>query len=60
MRQPWINKVFFFFFFFFCYTAVFCVVTQRSAPQGALRDDTKKRLLCVADYRKIPKISPSM
>ena len=33
-----------------CYTAVFCVVTQRSAPQGALRDDTKKRLLCVADY----------
>ena len=29
-----------------CYTAVFCVVMQRSAPQGALRDDTKKRLSC--------------
>ena len=32
-----------------CYTAVFSVVTQRSAPQawGALRDDTEND--CVAD-----------
>ena len=30
------------------YTAVFSVVTQRSSPQGALRDDTKND--CVADY----------
>ena len=30
-----------------CYTAVFCVVTQRSSP-GALRDDTKNG--CLADY----------
>ena len=27
-----------------CYTAVFSVVTQSSTPQGALRDDPKKRL----------------
>ena len=31
-----------------CYTAVFSVVTQRSSPLGALRDDTKNG--CVADY----------
>ena len=33
-----------------CYTAVFSVVTQRSAPQawGALRDDTENG--CAADY----------
>ena len=30
-----------------CYTAVFSVVTQRSSPGGALRDDTKNG--CVAD-----------
>ena len=30
------------------YTAVFSVVTQRSSPQRALRDDTKND--CVADY----------
>ena len=30
------------------YTAVFSVVTQRSSPQGALRDDTKNG--CVVDY----------
>ena len=34
--------------FLVCYTAVFCVVTQRSFPGGgALRDDTKNG--CVAD-----------
>ena len=30
-----------------CYTAVFSVVTQRSSPLEALRDDTKNG--CVAD-----------
>ena len=31
-----------------CYTAVLSVVTQRSSPQDALRDDTKNG--CVAYY----------
>ena len=31
-----------------CYTAVFSVVTQRSFPLGALRDDTKNGR--IADY----------
>ena len=31
-----------------CYTAVFSVVTQRSSPLGALRDDTKNGR--IADY----------
>ena len=34
-----------------CYTAVFSVVTQRSSPPGALRDDTKNG--CVADYQNM-------
>ena len=34
-----------------CYTAVFSVVTQRSSPLGALRDDTKNG--CVADYQNM-------
>ena len=34
-----------------CYTAVFSVITQRSFPGRALRDDTKNG--CVADYPAI-------
>ena len=33
-----------------CYTAVPCVVTQRSSPQEALRDDTKNAVKRLARW----------